>query len=56
LEDVMEFKNKGGQPNAHLSPLMKPLGLTPEEKADLVTFMKALAGAPLKITLPKLPQ
>jgi hypothetical protein len=35
---------------------MKPLGLTPEEKTDLITFMKALAGAPLKITIPKLPK
>jgi cytochrome c peroxidase len=56
LEDVIEFKDKGGQSNPHLSPLMKPLGLAPEEKADLVVFMKALTGAPLKITLPKLPK
>ena len=56
LEDVIEFKDKGGQPNPHLSPLMKPLGLAPGEKADLVVFMKALTGAPLKIIMPKLPQ
>ena len=56
LEDVIEFKDKGGGPNSHLSPLMKPLGLTPDEKADLLVFLKALTGAPLKITIPKLPQ
>jgi cytochrome c peroxidase len=54
LEDVIEFKDKGGQPNSHLSPLMKPLGLASEEKADLVGFLKALTGAPLKIMVPKL--
>src|SRR5918995_6440848 len=56
LEDVIEFKDKGGQPNPHLSPLMKPLGLAPDEKTDLVVFMKALTGAPLKIIMPKLPK
>lgn len=35
---------------------MKPLGLTPEEKTDLVEFLKALTGAPLKVTMPKLPK
>jgi len=55
LEDVIEFKNKGGEPNPNLSPLMKPLSLTPEEKADLLVFLKALQGAPLKIVMPKLP-
>jgi cytochrome c peroxidase len=55
LEDVIDFKDKGGRPNTYLSPLMKPLGLAPEEKADLVAFLKALDGAPLKILLPKLP-
>jgi cytochrome c peroxidase len=55
LEDVIEFKNKGGEPNPNLSPLMKPLSLTPEEKADLSAFLKALQGAPLKIVMPKLP-
>jgi cytochrome c peroxidase len=55
LEDVIEFKDKGGQPNPHLSPFLKPLGLASEEKADLVAFLKSLAGAPLKIVIPKLP-
>jgi cytochrome c peroxidase len=56
LEDVIEFKDKGGQPNSHLSPLMKPLGLAPEEKTDLVAFLKTLTGAPLKILVPHLPK
>jgi cytochrome c peroxidase len=56
LEDVMAFKDQGGQPNPRLSPLMKPLALAPEEKADLIAFMKALTGAPLKIVMPQLPK
>lgn len=56
LEDVIAFKDQGGQPNPRLSPLMKPLALAPEEKADLIAFMKALTGAPLKIVMPQLPK
>jgi cytochrome c peroxidase len=42
LEDVVEFYNKGGGTNPHLDPAMAPLELTPGEKRDLVTFLKAL--------------
>lgn len=42
LEEVMEFYNKGGEPNPNLDGGMRPLGLTPEEIADLVEFMKSL--------------
>ncbi|HJT19079.1 MAG TPA: cytochrome c peroxidase [Nitrospira sp.] len=56
LEEVVEFYDRGGGGNPHLSPLIKPLGLTAEEKADLLEFLKALTGAPLKITVPKLPK
>ncbi|WP_447978527.1 cytochrome-c peroxidase [Candidatus Nitrospira bockiana] len=55
LEEVIAFKDKGGGPNPHLSPLMKPLGLSEQEKADLVAFLKALTGAPIKVLPPKLP-
>ena len=34
---------------------MKPLGLIPEEKADLVAFLKALTGEPIEFQMPKLP-
>ncbi|ALA57284.1 Cytochrome c peroxidase [Nitrospira moscoviensis] len=56
LEEVIEFKNTGGRANPNLSPLMKPLNLTAEEKADLIAFLRALTGEPLKITMPKLPK
>ena len=55
LEAVIDFYNKGGNPNNSLDPAMKPLHLTDQEKADLVAFMKALAGAPIEVALPTLP-
>jgi cytochrome c peroxidase len=55
LEEVLDFLDKGGGPNPNLSPLLKPLGLSPEEKSDLLAFLKALTGVPLKVTIPKLP-
>lgn len=46
LEEVVDFYDKGGEANPHLDPLVTKLGLTKEEKADLVAFMKALDGEP----------
>ncbi len=56
LEEVVDFLNAGGGANPNLSALIKPLGLTAEEKADLVAFLKALTGEPIKFEMPKLPQ
>jgi cytochrome c peroxidase len=56
LEEVIDFFDTGGGSNANLSPFMKPLGLSPEEKTDLIELMKALTGAPIKVTVPKLPK
>jgi cytochrome c peroxidase len=44
LMDVINFYNKGGIPNPHLSRQMRPLNLTEEQRADLVEFLKALSG------------
>ena len=44
LREVVEFYNKGGERNPHLSSKMKPLGLTSEEVDALVAFMEALSG------------
>lgn len=56
LEDVIEFYNRGGNPNPYLDKLMMPLHLTPQEKRDLVEFLKALTGEPVNITPPELPE
>lgn len=46
LEEVIDFYDKGGEKNPTLSPRVLPLSLTTQEKADLVSFMKALDGNP----------
>ena len=44
LEEVIEFYDRGGNPNPYLDPELHPLKLTPEEKLALVAFLKALSG------------
>jgi cytochrome c peroxidase len=44
LEDVVKLYNEGGEPNKWLDPKITPLGLTPEEIEDVVTFLRALDG------------
>lgn len=56
LEEVVEFLDQGGGSNPNLSPLVKPLNLTAEEKSDLVAFLKALAGEPIPFSMPQLPK
>jgi len=56
LAEVVEHYNRGGVNKGHLSPNIKPLNLSANEKADLVAFMKALSGKPMNVTLPELPQ
>lgn len=48
LEDVLRFYNRGGVANENLSPLIKPLGLSETEIADLAAFLKALTGGNAK--------
>lgn len=42
LEAVIDYYDGGGEKNHWLDPKMKPLELTPQEKADLVELLKAL--------------
>ncbi len=48
LEDVIEFYNQGGIANENLSPLIRPLGLSQNEKAALIAFLKSLTGGNIK--------
>ena len=54
LEQVIEFFDKGGHPNPGLNPDIKPLGLSVDEKRDLVSFLGALNGDRVLIAEPKL--
>ena len=44
LEEIVDFYDRGGHPNPALDPLIRPLGLSEQEKAALVAFLRALAG------------
>lgn len=46
LDEVVEFYNRGANPNPHLDPEIKPLRLTAEEQRQLVAFLRALTGRP----------
>jgi cytochrome c peroxidase len=55
LTDVVQFYNRGGNPNEALDKDMKPLNLTDSEVADVVAFLEALTGEERKVELPALP-
>jgi cytochrome c peroxidase len=44
LEEVVEFYNNGGRPNGNLFPVIRPLGLSAQDKAALVAFLESLSG------------
>lgn len=49
LEEIVEYYNRGGAREAPgLSPLLRPLGLTSQERGDLVSFLKALSETGLR--------
>ena len=56
LEEVVDFFDRGGGKNSNLSPLMKPLGLTAQEKTDLIAFLNALTGEVIPFEFPTLPE
>jgi len=56
LEEVVEFFDAGGGANPNLSPLMKPLGLSADEKKELIAFLHALTGEEIPFEFPELPE
>ncbi|MBT3414918.1 MAG: cytochrome-c peroxidase [Nitrospina sp.] len=55
LEQVIGFYDRGGDIAENRSPFITPLGLTVQEKKDLVEFMNALEGEPLIVSFPEFP-
>lgn len=55
LEAVVDFYNRGGDPAPSKHPLIRPLGLTEQEKADLVAFLHAFTAPDNLKELAKLP-
>jgi cytochrome c peroxidase len=57
LEAVVEFYDRGGDAKRpSLSAEMKPLHLTPAEKADLVALLKTLTSTDKPVAVPALPR
>jgi cytochrome c peroxidase len=55
LAEVVEHYDRGGDEKDNLDPNMKPLGLTPNERQDLIAFMQSLTDRTVVVSLPKLP-
>ena len=55
LEEVVEWYDKGGHPNPHLSDKIKKLDLTEQDKLDLVAYMESLTGDLPKVNPGRLP-
>lgn len=56
LREVVDFFDAGGGETPNKSPLLRPLGLSDEEKNDLVAFLAALSmERPLIVAVPALP-
>jgi len=55
LAEVVDWYDKGGHPNPHLSDKIRPLKLSDEEKADLVAFMQACTGPTPSVETSRLP-
>lgn len=56
LRDVVEHYARGGDDRSNLSPDMKQLNLSEQDKSDLVAFLRALTGKRVAVTTPQLPQ
>jgi cytochrome c peroxidase len=56
LEDIIEYYDRGGNPNPNLSLEMNPLNLTPKAKTELLAFLRVLQSPGDNLTeLAKLP-
>jgi cytochrome c peroxidase len=44
LSEVVDFYNRGGFPHEGIDARIQPLGLSEQEKADLVEFLESLTG------------
>jgi cytochrome c peroxidase len=56
LAEVVDFYNAGSGEGPNKSALLKPLGLTDSERADLVAFLNSLTGDAPKVAEPELPE
>jgi cytochrome c peroxidase len=56
LEAVIDLYDRGGIARPSRSELIAPLGLTKDEKGDLIAFLRTLSSAPESASVPVLPR
>lgn len=56
LREVVDYYDKGGEDRSNVSPEVRPLNLSEQEKDDLVAFLRALTGKQTAFLRPVLPQ
>jgi cytochrome c peroxidase len=56
LEDVIALYDRGGIERPSRAEEIHPLGLTGDEKADLIAFLQTLNGVPERVSFPELPR
>lgn len=56
LEEVVDFLDRGGRANDNVSPLIGPLHLTDNEKADLIEFLHCLTSELPPVETGRLPE
>jgi cytochrome c peroxidase len=56
LQTVLKLYNAGGIDRPSRSELIRPLGLTEQEQADLITFIECLTETPRSVPMPVLPR
>ncbi|MFF8800701.1 MULTISPECIES: cytochrome-c peroxidase [unclassified Methylobacterium] len=55
LDAIMAHYETGGVPRPSRSPLMKPVGLTGDERAEIIAFLRSLTADQTETALPNLP-
>lgn len=56
LAQVIDLYDRGGIDRPSRSELIRPLGLSDEEKADLLAFLETLTSDPASFSVPELPR
>jgi cytochrome c peroxidase len=56
LEEAVDYMLKGGRKNDNLDQALKPVELTPEERTDLLEFLKSLEGEKVPFEKPAIPE
>ncbi len=56
IEDAVNHFADGGHAKALRDPLLRPAGLSEQDKKDLIEFLKALEGEPIQWEIPSIPK